>query len=71
MKYSYGNYEVTNGQRRVARTHSVFTELQIQLADGEAGQALYFGRQKFLLAASLRERNYFYFIPASRPTRGN
>jgi hypothetical protein len=59
MKYSCGNYEVTNGQRRVARTHSVFTELQIQLVDAEAGQPLHYGRQKFLLAANLRERNYF------------
>jgi len=59
MKYSYGNYEVTNGQRRVACTHSIFTELQIQLADAEAGQALHYGRQKFLLATNLRERNYF------------
>jgi hypothetical protein len=54
-----GNYEVTNGQRRVAHTHSVFTELQIQLADAEAGQALHTGWQKFLLGPNLRERKYF------------
>jgi hypothetical protein len=43
-----------------SRTHSVFTELQIQLADAEAGQALHTGRQKFLLGAKFkRERNYF------------
>lgn len=36
--------------------HSVFTELQIQLADVRAGQALHSGWQNFCSARNLRER---------------